>query len=65
MANEASTLIPTKYSDFANIFSPELALELSEYTGINDHAIKLVDDWQPLYRPIYSLESVKLETLKI
>ena len=32
---------------------------------INDHAIKLVDDWQVLYGPIYSLGPVKLKTLKI
>ena len=42
--NEASTSIPTRYSDFADIFFPELASELLKYTGINDHAIKLVDD---------------------
>ena len=36
--------IPTEYSDFADIFFPELALKLPEHTGINDHAIKLVND---------------------
>ena len=65
VANKASTWIPTEYSDFADVFSPELASELSENTGINNHAIKLVDDWQPSYRPIYSLGPVELETLKI
>ena len=64
MANKASTSIPTEYSDFANVFSPELALELPEHTGINDHAIELVDDRQPPYGPIYSLGPVELETLK-
>ena len=64
MANEASTSISIEYSDFVNVFSPELALELLEHTGINIHAIKLVDDWQPPYGPIYSLALVKLETLK-
>ena len=44
VANEASTSISTEYSDFADVFSPKLASELPEYTGINDHAIKLVDD---------------------
>ena len=33
-----------KYSDFANIFFSDLVFELSEYTRINDHTIKLVDD---------------------
>ena len=64
MANETPISIPTEYSDFANVFSPELASELPEYTGINDHAIKLVDDWQPPYGPIYSLGPIELETLK-
>ena len=31
---------------------------------INDHIIKLVDDWQPPYDPIYSLGSMELKTLK-
>ena len=31
---------------------------------IKDHTIKLVDDWQPLYDPIFSLGPVKLEILK-
>ena len=64
MANEALTSIPTEYSDFADVFSPELASELPEHTGINDHAIELVDDRQPPYGPIYSLGPVELETLK-
>ena len=64
MANEAPTLISTEYSDFANVFSPKLALKLPEYTGINNHAIKLIDNWQPLYGPTYSLDSVELEILK-
>ena len=36
-----------------------------EHTGINDHSIDLLDNKQPPYSPIYSLESVELETLKI
>ena len=64
VANEALTSIPTEYSNFANIFSPKLALEFPEYTGIHDHAIKLVDNWQALYGPIYSLRLIELETLK-
>ncbi len=64
-ADEAPTKVPSKYADFADVFSPKLAAELSEHTGINDHAIELVDDWQPPYGPIYSLRPVELETLKI
>ena len=44
VANEAPTLIPTEYSDFADVFSTELASELPEHIRINDHAIKFVDD---------------------
>ena len=64
VANGAFTLIPIEYSDFVDVFFPKLALELPDYTGINDHAIELVDDWQPPYAPIYSLSLVEMETLK-
>ena len=64
VANEALTSISTKYSDFADVFSPKLASKLFKYTRINYHAIELVDDQQPLYEPIYSLGPVELETLK-
>ena len=53
-----------KYLDFANIFSKESANILSEQTGINKHAIELEEGKQSLYRPIYSLEPIELETLK-
>ncbi len=56
--------MPSKYADFVDIFSPKLAVELLEYMRINNHAIKLVVDWQPLYGLIYRLESVDMETLK-
>ncbi len=62
--DEAPTKVPSKYVDFADIFSPKLAAELPEDTGINDHAIELVDDWQPSYTSIYSLGPMELETLK-
>lgn len=62
--DEASTKVFSKYANFADIFLPKLAIELLEHTGINDYAIKLVDDWQSPYNPIYNLGSVKLEILK-
>ena len=43
IAKQTLTKIPAEYSDFADVFSPDLAFELPEYIGINDHAIKLVD----------------------
>ncbi len=63
-ADEAPTKVPCEYIDFSDIFLPKLAAELPEHTGINDHAIELVDDWQPPYGPIYSLGTVELEILK-
>ena len=64
IAEEALTKVPAKYSDFADVFSPDLASELPKHTGINDHAIELVEGQQPPYGPIYSLGPVELETLK-
>ena len=40
IAEETPTKVPVEYADFA--FSPDLASELPEHTGINDHAIELV-----------------------
>ncbi len=54
----------SKYVDFADIFSPKLAVELPKYTEINKHVIELVNDWQPPYGLIYSSGLVELETLK-
>ena len=58
------TGIPAEYSDFSDIFSSDSAAELLKHTKINDHPINLLDDKQPPYGPIYSLEPVELETLK-
>ncbi len=63
--DEASIKVPSKYADFVDIFSPNLAVELLKHTKINNHAIELVDDRQPPYGSIYSLGLVKLETLKV
>ncbi len=63
-ANEAPTKVLREYVDFADVFSPKLAVELPEHTEINDYAIELVDDWQPQYGPIYSLGLGELDTLK-
>ncbi len=63
--DKAPSKVPSEYANFVDIFSPKLAVELPEHMGINDHAIKLVNDWQSLYGPIYSLRPVELETLKV
>ena len=66
IAKEALTKVPAKYSDFADVFSPDLVSKLSEHSKINNHAIKLVDGYQqPPYGPIYSLKPLELETLKV
>ena len=39
-------------------------MELLENTGINENAIELEEDKQPLFGPIYSLGLVKLKILK-
>ena len=56
--------IPTKYSNFSDIFLKEKALILPEVTKLNQYAIKLQEGQQPLYRSIYSLGPVELKTLK-
>ena len=63
-ADEAPTKVLNKYTDFADIFLPKLAAELSKHPGINNYAIELVDDWQTPYGLIYSLGLMKLEILK-
>ena len=62
--DEAFTQVPSKYADFVDIFLLKLVVKLLEYTRINNHAIKLVDDQQLSYSPIYSLGLVELEILK-
>ena len=59
------TEVLAEYSDYSDVFSAENTVELSENIGINEHAIELEKDKQPPFDPIYSLEPVELETLKI
>ena len=62
--DEAPTKVSPEYADYADVFSFDLAMELPENTGINEHAIELQDGKQPPYGLIYSLGPVELETLK-
>ena len=64
IAKKASTKVLVEYSDFVDIFSPDLAIKLPEYTKISTHVIDLEEDKQPPYGPIYSLGPMELETLK-
>ena len=43
IAERVFTKVPIKYLDFADVFSPDLATKLPKPTGINEHAIKLVN----------------------
>ncbi len=62
--DKAPTKIPAKYADYADVFSSNLAMELFENIGINEHAIKLIKGKQLSYRSIYALSLVELEILK-
>ena len=63
--NKASAEILAEYSDYNNVFSIENIVELPKHTEIKDHTIELKEDKQPLFGPIYNLEYVELEILKI
>ena len=62
--NKVSIKVLAKYSNYSNIFLTKYIAELPKNTRINEYAIKLEEDKQPLFRPIYNLRPVKLETLK-
>ena len=62
--DEAFTEVLAEYSDYSNIFSAKNAAELLKNIGINEYVIKLEENKQPSFVPIYSLEPVELETLK-
>ena len=40
---KVGSIVSVEYADFADVFPPDLASELPEHTGINDHFIELVD----------------------
>lgn len=62
--DETPTTVFLRYSNFADIFSSELVVELSKHIRINNLAIDFVDGKQLFYRPINSLEPMKLKTFK-
>ena len=61
---QVPTKVPSKYADYADVFFFDLAMQLLENTGINKYAIKLEKGKPLLYRLIYSLGLIELETLK-
>ena len=62
--DKALTGVPAEYSDYINIFSVENVTKLPENPGMNEYTIKLEENKQPLFGPIYSLGLVELEMLK-
>ena len=56
--------IPKKYADFLDIFFKKSATILPKRSDINEHAIDLKPKKQPSYKPIYSLGTVELKTIK-
>lgn len=56
------TKVSIKYHDFADVFSPDLAIELWDITGIQKDVIKLIKDKPTPYDLFYSLSLVELET---
>ena len=63
--DKAFSKVLIEYFDYNNIFSVEYIAELLENITMNEYAIEFKESKQPLFRPIYSLGLVKLETLKI
>ena len=57
-------IVLTEYSDFINMILKKLAEILLKQTGINKHAIKLIENKQPPHRPIYSLGAIELKIFK-
>ena len=53
-----------EYFNYSYVFLIENAAELPENIKMNKHAIELEECKQPSFRPIYSLEPIKLEILK-
>lgn len=64
IVKEAPTKIFAKYSNFVNVFLPDLAFEFPKYTKTKNHTFELINVQQPPYRPIYNLRSIELKTLK-
>ena len=65
IAKKSPTKVSAEYTDFADVFFPDLAFELPKHIEINDHVIKLVDSQQLSYGLIYSLKLVELKILKV
>ena len=61
-ATVEEVVLPVKYADFANVFSPTLVCKLLSHT-LHDYAIETGND-QPPFSLIYPLSAVELDVLK-
>ena len=57
--DEVLSKVLSKYIDYADVFSFNVAMELPENTGINKHIIELQKGKQLSYGPIYALRTVE------
>lgn len=62
--NKTSSVILIIYTNFIDIFSLILIIELLKHTRINDYIKKLLNNKQLFDRPIYNLGPVILKILK-
>lgn len=62
--NKIPIKIIANNADFVDSFSSNQVIELPDYIGMNEYAVKLIKSKQPPYRPIYDLSPVILKTLK-
>ena len=63
--DKAPIKVPSKYTDFENVFSVKLTKKFSKHMEIKNHAIELIDNQQPPYGLIKNLRPIELEMLKI
>lgn len=61
--DKAPTKKSPKYNGYADVFYPDLTNELIKNTGLNKHAIELVNDKRLSYRSIYTLSPMELEIM--
>ena len=64
LADKGIVKVLLKHLDYAEFFFFELVIKLLVNTNMNKNVIKLIEDKQPPYRPIFSLKPVELKILK-
>jgi len=57
------TQIPEEYREYQDVFEPPKDGELPEY-GPFDHKIRLKEEQEPIFKPIYQLSELESKTLK-